>query len=120
MGFMTKLMIMSIIFHKLMTLNYFAVGGTEAISEEQDWKIDGKLKIMNKPPVISVKMKDGDMIDCVDIHKQPAFDNPLLKDRKIQVIIKTYACVSFCLLLSSMFCSNRMSGLIHTYMHINH
>ncbi|KAF3784259.1 hypothetical protein EJ110_NYTH30703 [Nymphaea thermarum] len=29
--------------------------------------------------------KDGDVIDCVDIYAQPAFDNPLLKDHKIQV-----------------------------------
>ncbi|KAI3916574.1 hypothetical protein MKW98_026316 [Papaver atlanticum] len=37
-------------------------------------------------------MKDGDMIDCVDIHKQPAFDNPLLKNHKIQVNLNCYRC----------------------------
>lgn len=30
---------------------------------------------------------DGDMIDCVPISKQPAFDHPFLKDHKIQVQI---------------------------------
>ena len=29
---------------------------------------------------------DGDIIDCVHISKQPAFDHPFLKDHKIQVI----------------------------------
>lgn len=29
--------------------------------------------------------KIGDIIDCIDIYKQPAFDNPLLKNHKIQV-----------------------------------
>ena len=28
---------------------------------------------------------DGDIIDCVDIHQQPAFDHPLLKNHIIQV-----------------------------------
>lgn len=29
---------------------------------------------------------DGDIIDCVPRHKQPAFDHPLLKNHKLQVI----------------------------------
>jgi len=28
---------------------------------------------------------DGDIIDCIPISKQPAFDHPFLKDHKIQV-----------------------------------
>ncbi|KAK1260881.1 hypothetical protein QJS04_geneDACA002027 [Acorus gramineus] len=27
----------------------------------------------------------GDLFDCIDINKQPAFDNPLLANHKIQV-----------------------------------
>ncbi|RZC83750.1 hypothetical protein C5167_046535 [Papaver somniferum] len=27
----------------------------------------------------------GDILDCIDVHKQPAFDHPLLKDHKIQM-----------------------------------
>ncbi|KAJ8622111.1 hypothetical protein MRB53_030640 [Persea americana] len=30
--------------------------------------------------------EDGDIIDCVDIYKQPALDNPLLKNHTIQMI----------------------------------
>ncbi|RZC58390.1 hypothetical protein C5167_005692 [Papaver somniferum] len=28
--------------------------------------------------------KEGELFDCIDIYKQPAFDHPLLKDHKIQ------------------------------------
>lgn len=35
-------------------------------------------------------MITGDVIDCVDIYKQPAFDHPLLKDHKIQVIVYSF------------------------------
>lgn len=28
---------------------------------------------------------DGDIIDCVDIKKQPAFDHPLMKNHVIKV-----------------------------------
>ncbi|KAH9608308.1 hypothetical protein KSS87_004230 [Heliosperma pusillum] len=31
------------------------------------------------------RQKDGDIIDCIDIYKQPAFDNPLLKNHKLQM-----------------------------------
>ncbi|XP_041994110.1 uncharacterized protein LOC121744581 [Salvia splendens] len=32
-----------------------------------------------------LKSEDGDIIDCIDIYKQPAFDHPALKDHKIQM-----------------------------------
>ncbi|XP_031487897.1 uncharacterized protein LOC116255944 [Nymphaea colorata] len=41
--------------------------------------------VPSKQPVLTIHSKDGDVIDCVDIYAQPAFDNPLLKDHKIQV-----------------------------------
>ena len=34
-----------------------------------------------------MQSKDGDIIDCVDIYKQPAFDHPALKNHTIQVYI---------------------------------
>ncbi|KAJ1427773.1 Neprosin activation peptide, partial [Sesbania bispinosa] len=42
------------------------------------------LKLINKPPITSIKTKFGDIIDCIDINKQPAFDHPLLKNHKLQ------------------------------------
>ncbi|XP_058068200.1 protein neprosin-like [Magnolia sinica] len=49
-----------------------AVGGSSSISR-------------NKPAVKTIKSEDGDIIDCVDIFHQPAFDHPLLKNHTIQV-----------------------------------
>ncbi|KAJ4708149.1 Protein of Unknown Function (DUF239) [Melia azedarach] len=48
-------------------------------------QIDRKLKLLNKPAVKSIKSADGDIIDCVDIYKQPAFDHPALKNHTIQM-----------------------------------
>ncbi|KAK4853030.1 hypothetical protein QYF36_002564 [Acer negundo] len=31
------------------------------------------------------RSEDGDIIDCVDIHKQPAFDHPAMRNHKIQM-----------------------------------
>ncbi|KAL5850536.1 hypothetical protein ACOSQ4_008549 [Xanthoceras sorbifolium] len=47
-------------------------------------EIDRKLKLLNKPAVKTIKSEDGDIIDCVDIYKQPAFDHPVLWNHKIQ------------------------------------
>ncbi|KAK0606050.1 hypothetical protein LWI29_033635 [Acer saccharum] len=48
-------------------------------------RLDRKLKLLNKPAVKSIKSEDGDIIDCVDINKQPAFDHPALRNHKIQM-----------------------------------
>ncbi|KAJ6431124.1 hypothetical protein OIU84_018590 [Salix udensis] len=37
---------------------------------------------INKPAVKSIQSPDGDLIDCVLSHLQPAFDHPLLKGQK--------------------------------------
>ncbi|BAS97237.1 Os06g0278000 [Oryza sativa Japonica Group] len=42
------------------------------------------LKRLNKPPLATIQSPDGDIIDCVHISRQPAFDHPLLKDHTIQ------------------------------------
>ncbi|GMI88513.1 hypothetical protein like AT5G25950 [Hibiscus trionum] len=47
--------------------------------------VDAKLKQLNKPAVKTIQSEDGDIIDCVDIYKQPAFDNPALKNHTIQM-----------------------------------
>ncbi|KAI3816699.1 hypothetical protein L1987_16403 [Smallanthus sonchifolius] len=43
------------------------------------------LNRLNKPPVKSIKSPDGDIIDCVRISHQPAFDHPLLKNHTIKM-----------------------------------
>ncbi|XP_056863877.1 uncharacterized protein LOC108850237 [Raphanus sativus] len=47
--------------------------------------IDMKLKALNKPALKTIKSEDGDIIDCVDIYKQHAFDHPALRNHKIQL-----------------------------------
>ncbi|OMO93194.1 hypothetical protein COLO4_17043 [Corchorus olitorius] len=56
-----------------------------SISIEEDLELERQLKILNKPPITTFQTEEGDIIDCIDINKQPALDNPLLKNHKIQV-----------------------------------
>ncbi|XP_021899835.1 uncharacterized protein LOC110816101 [Carica papaya] len=37
-------------------------------------------------PIKTIKTEYGDIYDCVDIHKQPALEHPLLKDHKVQMM----------------------------------
>lgn len=43
------------------------------------------LRRLNKPALSSIQSPDGDIIDCVLLSQQPAFDHPLLKNHKIQM-----------------------------------
>ncbi|KAJ0048343.1 hypothetical protein Pint_15144 [Pistacia integerrima] len=53
-----------------------------------DLELDEQLKILNKPYVKSIKTEEGDTFDCVNIHKQPAFDHPVLENHKLQYAVK--------------------------------
>lgn len=44
--------------------------------------IRAHLKKINKPYIETIQSSDGDLIDCVESHKQPAFDHPQLKGQK--------------------------------------
>ncbi|KAG6603290.1 hypothetical protein SDJN03_03899, partial [Cucurbita argyrosperma subsp. sororia] len=44
--------------------------------------IQADLNRINKFPVKTIKSPDGDFIDCVETHRQLAFDHPLLKGKK--------------------------------------
>lgn len=43
-----------------------------------------QLQSINKQPLKSIQSSDGDIIDCVPLDKQPAFDHPRLRDHEIQ------------------------------------
>ncbi|CAL9090845.1 unnamed protein product [Musa textilis] len=47
-------------------------------------RIERRLDKINKPAVRTIESPDGDIIDCVPRHEQPALDHPLLKNHKIQ------------------------------------
>ncbi|PWA95288.1 hypothetical protein CTI12_AA051110 [Artemisia annua] len=51
----------------------------------QKLQVHKHLKRLNKKPVKTIQSPDGDIIDCVHISHQPAFDHPFLKDHKIQM-----------------------------------
>ncbi|KAJ6299698.1 hypothetical protein OIU76_020638 [Salix suchowensis] len=61
-------------------------GSSSGTSMSQQNKLDVRqhLKRLNKPPLKTIKSPDGDIIDCVHIAHQPAFDHPLLKNHTIQ------------------------------------
>ncbi|XP_050281542.1 uncharacterized protein LOC126722433 [Quercus robur] len=58
--------------------------------KKQKLEVQQHLKRLNKPALKSIKSPDGDIIDCVDINKQPAFDHPLLKNHTIQMRPSSY------------------------------
>ncbi|XP_042509873.1 uncharacterized protein LOC122085486 [Macadamia integrifolia] len=60
-------------------------GRTRISEEEEDIEFERQLSILNKPAIKTIKTEYGDVYNCVDIYKQPAFDHPLLKDHKIQI-----------------------------------
>ncbi|KAL5198079.1 hypothetical protein ABZP36_001591 [Zizania latifolia] len=48
-------------------------------------RVHRHLKRLNKPAVMSIESPDGDIIDCVHMSHQPAFDHPLLKNHTLQM-----------------------------------
>ncbi|MCL7031443.1 hypothetical protein MKW94_014341 [Papaver nudicaule] len=74
----------------------FTVSGYGAISSEKlqpkqtDFMVEEKLKLLNKPSLKTIQTDYGDVIDCVDIYKQPAFDNPSLANHTIQMKPSSY------------------------------
>nr|XP_023882320.1 uncharacterized protein LOC111994664 [Quercus suber]XP_023889704.1 uncharacterized protein LOC112001760 [Quercus suber] len=59
-------------------------------NKKQKLEVQQQLKRLNKPALKSIESPDGDIIDCVDIYKQPAFDHPLLKNHTIQMRPSSY------------------------------
>ncbi|XP_042507784.1 uncharacterized protein LOC122083914 [Macadamia integrifolia] len=77
-----------ILFIICLVFSHNRVEGGKGISrqeEDEDLELERQLKLLNKPAVKSIKTEYGDIYDCVDIKKQPAFDHPLLKNHTIQM-----------------------------------
>ncbi|XP_026438676.1 uncharacterized protein LOC113337185 [Papaver somniferum] len=51
----------------------------DVLSEEDELDLERQLSILNKPPVQTIHAPWG-TYDCIEFHKQPAFDHPLLKN----------------------------------------
>ncbi|KAI8569388.1 hypothetical protein RHMOL_Rhmol02G0274900 [Rhododendron molle] len=69
-------------------LGYNGVEGTRDLLEREDQELEKQLKLMNKPAVKTIKTQYGDIYDCVDFYKQPAFDHPLLKNHSFHFEMK--------------------------------
>ncbi|KAJ4902689.1 hypothetical protein Rs2_16640 [Raphanus sativus] len=54
-------------------------------SDHKEIEVERLLKRLNKHALISIKSEDGDIIDCIPIHSQLAFDHPLLKNHNIKM-----------------------------------
>ncbi|OIW17930.1 hypothetical protein TanjilG_17766 [Lupinus angustifolius] len=59
--------------------------GARLGASRHKFEVNKHLNLLNKPPVKTIQSPDGDIIDCVRISNQPAFDHPFLKDHKIQM-----------------------------------
>ncbi|KAI8569389.1 hypothetical protein RHMOL_Rhmol02G0275000 [Rhododendron molle] len=72
----------------LQLLGYNGVEGTRDLLETEDQELEKQLNVMNKPAVKTIKTQYGDIYDCVDFYKQPAFDHPLLKNHSFHFEMK--------------------------------
>ncbi|XP_034709742.1 uncharacterized protein LOC117932574 [Vitis riparia] len=69
----------------LLLLIVVDINGVWSISREEDLELERQLKILNKPGVKTIKTDNGEIFNCVDIHKQPSLDHPLLKNHEVQM-----------------------------------
>ncbi|XP_022737213.1 uncharacterized protein LOC111290082 [Durio zibethinus] len=81
-NFILMLMLMQVF---AVLLGVHAVEEWKTLSEEENLEMERQLKVINKPPIKSFRTEHGDILDCIDMYKQHAFDHPLLKDHKIQM-----------------------------------
>ncbi|PIN25171.1 hypothetical protein CDL12_02114 [Handroanthus impetiginosus] len=63
----------------------FGTGARLSGGTRRNLEVKKHLSQLNKPSLKSIKSPDGDIIDCVHISHQPAFDHPLLKNHTIQM-----------------------------------
>ncbi|XP_068646099.1 protein neprosin-like [Aristolochia californica] len=75
-------MLQNLLVLSLLLFCNYGVEGKKATKE--DLELERQLKLLNKPAIKTIQTEHG-VYDCVDINKQPAFDNPLLKNHKVQM-----------------------------------
>ncbi|XP_055814328.1 uncharacterized protein LOC129883756 [Solanum dulcamara] len=76
---MNRRMIDQCLLMVFLCLSYDGVRGTK-LSKQEDLELEKQLKVLNKPPIKTIKTKYGDIYDCVNFYEQPAFNHPLLKN----------------------------------------
>ncbi|XP_024536499.1 uncharacterized protein LOC9630026 [Selaginella moellendorffii] len=68
-----------------LVLGVTLVLGDDDSGRQRSLRIQRVLEKINKPGIASIQSPDGDIIDCVPIANQPAFDHPLLQGSKLQI-----------------------------------
>ncbi|KAM3263393.1 hypothetical protein P3L10_000387 [Capsicum annuum] len=68
--------------------SYAKIEARQSLSEVEDLELERQLKLINKPAIKTIKGKYGEIYDCVDFYKQPAFDHPLLKNHNFHPEMK--------------------------------
>ncbi|RZC64530.1 hypothetical protein C5167_008224 [Papaver somniferum] len=66
------------------------IEGSTSRKQKEDVNLERQLQVLNKKPIKTITTKFGDTIDCINIHKQPAFDHPLLRNHKIQMVPSSF------------------------------
>ncbi|OMO65162.1 hypothetical protein COLO4_31479 [Corchorus olitorius] len=80
---LTTLLVILVLVYSAFTSSISMIS-VSSLSAEEDLELERQLKVLNKPPIKTFQTNAGDIIDCIDINKQPALDHPLLKNHKIQ------------------------------------
>ncbi|XP_048323696.1 protein neprosin [Ziziphus jujuba] len=61
------------------------ISSTSSSVSQQTLGVQKHLNQLNKPAVKSIKSPDGDIIDCIHVAHQPAFDHPSMTNHTIQM-----------------------------------
>ncbi|KAI3987221.1 hypothetical protein MKX01_031705 [Papaver californicum] len=78
-------LLVSVVMVFVLNLGNYEVDGRQSITKEEDLELERQLKILNKPSIKTIHSSWGDIYDCIDFYKQPAFDHPLLINNKFQM-----------------------------------
>ncbi|KEH39952.1 uncharacterized protein [Medicago truncatula] len=69
----------------VLCITVYGTNNDDSFSRQKVLEVEKKLQHLRKHSLKTIKSEDGDIIDCIDIKKQPAFDHPALKNHKIQM-----------------------------------
>ncbi|KAJ4905010.1 hypothetical protein Rs2_18961 [Raphanus sativus] len=74
----------------MVTMMVEPMAGEVNISGQREQEIELRLKQLNKQALKSIESSNGEIIDCIPIAKQPAFDHPMLRNHTIQMTPSSY------------------------------
>ncbi|KAK2398748.1 tRNA-splicing ligase [Trifolium repens] len=69
----------------VLAISVYGTNNDDSFSKQKILEVERKLQHLRKHSLKTIQSEDGDIIDCIDIKKQPAFDHPALKNHKIQM-----------------------------------